>query len=78
MKDLSPVNSCHGERSYAQSFSFARPGPASATLLINTQGSQSAIHWPAWVSPVVNNKLFGFSERRFLVSLLHYLAQTIY
>lgn len=33
--------------------------------LINTQGSSSDIHWPAWVSLMVNNKLFGLPESKF-------------
>lgn len=44
---------------------FALSVSASATLLINTQGSWSDMQWPAWVSPVVNNKLFGFRESGF-------------
>lgn len=49
----------------SQSSYFALFVSASATLLINTQGSWSDMQWPAWVSPVVNNKLFGFRESGF-------------
>lgn len=65
MKDLKLVNSCHRRLSLSQSFSFALSVSASATLLINTQGSPSDIQWPALVSPVVNNKLFGFKQSGF-------------
>lgn len=62
MEGLKLVSSCRRIHSRSLSFFLLLAGSASATLLINTQGYPSDIQWPAWVSPALNNKLFGFGE----------------